>query len=185
MAMPTLPSFDPYGDNNSLSIRWEKWLKQFKTAMTAFNITTGTRLRASLLHFGGDDIQEVFETLTDTGSDDDFDKAEKALTDYFTPKQNVHYETIMFQATRQEQHESVQDYATRLRRLSKKCNFHDANREIYTQLIKGSSNESFVQHAMRKERTLDKLLEMAQAMETTVDRFHSLEIGDSSQQQVH
>ena len=187
MAMPSLPSLDAYGEPTSLSVRWQKWLKQFKSAMTAFDITSDTRLRASLLHFGGDDIQDIFETLPDTGDDTDYSKAVEALSKYFTPKKNIYYETLLFHATRQEQKETIQDFATRLRRLATKCDFHDADREIYTQLIKGSTNQTFVRHAMQKERTLAKLLEAAQSMDATVNRFRDLdlEVGESRHQQVH
>lgn len=59
------------------------------------NVTAKKRQRALLLHYAGEAVNEIFDTLPDTtaGDDDDpLDKAIQALTNYFTPKQNREYE---------------------------------------------------------------------------------------------
>ncbi|KAK3743590.1 hypothetical protein QZH41_010231, partial [Actinostola sp. cb2023] len=45
-----------------------------------------------LLHYAGPDADEIFDTLPDTGEDDDFDKAIEKLNQYFSPKTNTTYE---------------------------------------------------------------------------------------------
>ena len=50
------------------------------------------RQRALLLHYAGEQVYDIFETLTDTGESDDFDKACEKLTAYFSQKKNIEYE---------------------------------------------------------------------------------------------
>ena len=44
--------------------------------------------RALPLHSAGEKVQEIFETLQDTGTAADYEKAERAINDYFIPKVN-------------------------------------------------------------------------------------------------
>ena len=106
-SMPTLPPFDPYGDSTSLSQRWETWIKLFEGAMVGFNITAPKRKRALLFHFGGDALHKVFDTLEDTGDENDYVKATDALQSHFVPKKNIIYETIMFRRLTHHPEENV------------------------------------------------------------------------------
>ena len=58
----------------------------FKTA-----VDNTKRQRALLLHYAGESVNEILETLPDTDAGEDespFEKAVTALTNYFTPKKN-------------------------------------------------------------------------------------------------
>ena len=57
--------------------------------------------RALLLHSAGEAVQEIFETLTDTGEAKDYEKAVKALNDYFIPKVNSTYQNHLFRSMEQ------------------------------------------------------------------------------------
>eukprot|EP00057_Strongylocentrotus_purpuratus_P008996 XP_011663470.1 PREDICTED: uncharacterized protein K02A2.6-like [Strongylocentrotus purpuratus] len=78
MSMPILPPFDPHGDSASLSQRWEQYIKRFEGAMVGFNIIGPKRKRALLLHYGGEQLQNVFDTLPDTGTDNDYERKGRA-----------------------------------------------------------------------------------------------------------
>ncbi len=56
------------------------------------NITDASQKRALLLHYIGKEVNNLFETLPDTGEDKDFKKAHEALTQYFTLTKNVSFE---------------------------------------------------------------------------------------------
>jgi len=45
------------------------------------------RQRALLLHYAGEDVNEIFDTLEGTG--EDFATAKQKLKDYFAPKKNT------------------------------------------------------------------------------------------------
>ena len=119
-AMPTLAPFNPHSE---LSAKWEKWLKCFEGAMVSFNITTSKRKRALLLHYGGEQLQTVFDTLSDTGDENDYEKAKEVLTSHFVPKRNPIYETILFRRLTQNPDESVDQFCTQLRKAADKFDF--------------------------------------------------------------
>lgn len=107
-------AFHVHDEPNTVAARWTKWLKRFEGAMTGFNISDYKRKKALLLHFAGEDVQDIFETLTDTGDEKDYQKATTALTAYFTPKRNIVYETIHFRRTKQHGEETIDAYMSRV-----------------------------------------------------------------------
>ena len=82
---PLLP-FDPISDPTSLSQRWKTWKRRFETYLVAVNVKDNTQKRALLLYQAGEATQEIFETLPDTGDDDDYKTALDKLDEYFAPK---------------------------------------------------------------------------------------------------
>lgn len=82
--------FNAKGDPNSLGSRWTKWVYGFKTYIAAAGVTDDNQKRALLLHCSGESVQEVSDTLPNTG--ESFDEALVALDAYFKPKQNKHFE---------------------------------------------------------------------------------------------
>ena len=61
--LPTVPSFDPSGDPNTISQRWNKWKKSFVYYIEASGITNYVQKRNTLLHLVGIETQKIFETL--------------------------------------------------------------------------------------------------------------------------
>ena len=55
---------------------------------------TNKRQRALLLHYAGEDVNEIFDTLTDTG--EDIATAKLKLKKYFASKKNTEYEVYRF-----------------------------------------------------------------------------------------
>ena len=85
---PLLP-FDPISDPTSLSQRWKTWKRRFETYLVAVNVKDNTQKRALLLYQAGEATQEIFETLPDTGDDDDCKTALDKLDEYFAPKKKM------------------------------------------------------------------------------------------------
>ena len=179
MAMPNLPSFDPHSDPTSLSTRWKKWVRRFEDAMIGFDITSGKRQRALLLHYGGEELEDIFDTLDNTGSADEIQPAIDALTEYFTPKKNTVYEAIVFRDAVQEEHETVDQFCTRLRKLAKKCDFADTEKEIQIQIVAKCRSNYLRKRALEKERTLSNLLELARTIELAESRANRISPGIS------
>ena len=180
MAMPNLPAFDPYSDPPSLCTRWTKWQRRFEDAMIGFDITSAKRQRALLLHFGGEDLQDVFETLDNTGTVDEIKPALDALTAYFTPKKNTVYEAIIFRDAVQEENETIDQFCTRLRKLAKKCDFADSDREIQIQILAKCRSDYLRKRALEKERSLSNLLELARTIELAESRAKQISNATSS-----
>ena len=119
--LPPLPPFDPIGDPSSISQRWKSWKKRFETYIIAMNITEAAQKEALFLYQAGQETQEVFETIPDPDSAPEgstvYDIAMIKLTTYFTPKKNVDYEVFQFRQAAQLKSETIDQFATRLRKL--------------------------------------------------------------------
>ena len=68
-----------------------------------------------MLHLAGQDVQDVFSTLPDTGDAADYEEAVDALNAYFIPHVNTALARFAFQKLHQKPGETVQQFATRLR----------------------------------------------------------------------
>ena len=120
MALPTFPSFDISADSGAPGPRWKQYIARFRNLVIALNITDKNRQKALLLHYGGDEVNDVFDTLTITEAGEDespIDKAIDALSAYFKPKQNVAYEEYQFRDS-----ETIMAYYTRLKHLAQNAN---------------------------------------------------------------
>ena len=97
VSLPTFPPFDIHADTN-VGPRWTEWLARSDRLMTAMNISDQIRKRGLLLHYGGPDRDELFDTLTEaaaTGTATVYSTATKALTDYFSPQENTAFEVYI------------------------------------------------------------------------------------------
>ena len=83
-------------DQSNLVAQWEKYLKCFANLVTAMSTIDAGQKHALLLHYIGEEANDIFEILPDTGDDKEFKKACEALTKYFTPTKNVPFENFKF-----------------------------------------------------------------------------------------
>ena len=172
--LPPLPPFDPLSDPSSLSQRWKTWTKRFQMYLVATNITNDKQKRAMLLYQAGPATQEIFETLPDTG--EDFDTALTKLNDYFAPKKNVDYEIFQFRQAVQAPGETVEQFATRLRKVAANCEFHDVNAEIKSAIIQHCHSKRLRRYALREETlTLDNLIAKARSLEISETQASGIE----------
>ena len=70
-------------------------------------------------------MQEIFETLADTGPEAEYEKAVNALNAYFIPKVNSTYQNHLFRSMEQREGETVAQFVTRLRQVVKDCDYGD------------------------------------------------------------
>ena len=70
ISLPNFPPFDVHLDGNA-GPRWKKWLARFERLTIAMGITEDKQKRALLLHYGGPEVDETFDTLQDVGEDKD------------------------------------------------------------------------------------------------------------------
>ena len=90
-ALPTFPSFDPNADQGAPGVRFKKYISRFRNLIVATDIDDPKRQKAHLLHYIGEEVNDIFETLTvsePAEGETVLDVTIKALSDYFTPKQN-------------------------------------------------------------------------------------------------
>ena len=133
--------------------------------MIAMKMTDEGRKRTLLLHYVGEEVNNLFDTLPDKGEDTDFKKACEALTRYFTQKKNVSFEIFKFRNLKQESHETFDEFHTRLYTASKYCEFGD-NKE----------KEIKARYSFRTPTlTLTQLLDYARKLHETVRQAKGIE----------
>ena len=112
--LSSVKPFDPHGDPSSVCRRWQRWMKRFSLyadskglIIQADKDDNKIQRRALLLYSAGEDVQEIFETLVDTGGIKDYGISGKALNDYFIPKVNSTYQNHVFRSMEQHDGETV------------------------------------------------------------------------------
>ncbi|XP_063436697.1 uncharacterized protein LOC134718136 [Mytilus trossulus] len=160
-SLPNFPSFPVH--ENKAEIRWRKWISRLENLFIGLNIKDSKRQRALLLHYAGEDVNEVFDTLENTG--EDFGAAKQKLTAYFVPKKNTKYEICKFRQAKQTSDETIDSFHTRLRQLAVNCEFTEPSKEVKSQIIQGCHSTRLRRKALREDTTLEGLISLARALE--------------------
>ena len=79
------------------------------------------RMGAMFLHCARPEVQDIFDTLEETGKD--LVMACKKLQEYFEPKKHTLYNIYKFRQIMQEADESLDDYCRRPKLAAQKCEF--------------------------------------------------------------
>ena len=132
----TLKPLDTTGPAHIVAERWRKWKRSFEYYIAGRGITDKARCTALLLHLAGERVQDIFDSLRadlDPDAADPFKETLQALDNYFKIDANEPYERHVFRQMTQMEHETVSQYATRLRNQAVFCNFKDDQDQIRDQ----------------------------------------------------
>ena len=169
-----LPPFDPVTEPSSLCQRWKAWKRRFETYLVALNVTEDKQKRALLLYQAGQETQELFDTLPDTG--EDYATAIAKLDNYFMPKKNVDYEIFQFRQAPQKAGETVDQFVTRLRKLAINCEFTNLDKELKSAVIQRCESKHLRRYGLREtDMTLEKLLAKARSLEISEEQASGIE----------
>ena len=128
--LTSVKPFDPHGEPSGVGRRWKGLLIQADRADNKI------QRRALLLHSAGEAVQDIFETLANTGEAKYYERAEKGLNDCFIPKVNSTYQNNLFRSMEQQDGETVAQFVTRLRQVVKDCDYGDqAENQIRDQVV--------------------------------------------------
>lgn len=174
MALYNLERFECEGDVSSVSVRWERWKRSLNIYLEAAGIETQAKKRASLLHFGGVELQEIFYNIPGANATegDLFEIAIKKLDNYFAPKQSKVYERHIFRLLRQESGEKFEKFLVRLRLQAKKCQFDkNEDEQIIDQITEKCKADELRKKILKTGDmiTLDEIVAEANALEV-IDR---------------
>ena len=96
----SLPPYPPFEcQSEGKGIRWTQWITRLtNNVFVGYNITDDARKKALMLTYAGEDLNDIFDTLStdlvtpQPGIDEMvFSKAVEALDVYFNPKQNKEF----------------------------------------------------------------------------------------------
>ena len=132
--------FDCKGNPTSVGPRWRRWKRSFEFFLEAKGLSKDSQRTALLLHCAGQDVQDIFDTLTDPGpvpeGDTEYAKAMRSLDGYFVPQVNIPFERHEFRQAKQDESETADQFVMKLFQLSEHCEFVEAKEEhIRDQLI--------------------------------------------------
>ena len=102
-------------------------------------ITNVDKKKALLLTYGGEELNDLIESLPCTNAaegEDSFCYTVILLTNHFNPKMNIEMQRYIFRHKVQ-QSTKIDEFIQKLHQLSKTCNFTDTETEINSQLISG------------------------------------------------
>ena len=156
--LPAFPSFDIETDKSSAGPRWEKWVERLENLFIGLDIDDEDTKRALLLHFAGERVYDIYDaekkqTLAT------YDATKKVLKDYFDPKKNIQMEIYKFRCYKQLDGQSLDEFVTELRKLSKNCKFANIDSEILTQVIQNCKSNRLRRRALREpDKTLDDMV---------------------------
>ena len=109
--LPAFPPFDPHSNRTTLATRWRKWRRRFENLMISLRENDPAIKRALLLTYIGEDANDIFDTLPNTG--DDYNTAVQCLTEYFAPTENKDIAIFDFRQIKQESGESIDEFHRR------------------------------------------------------------------------
>ena len=137
-----------------------------KILMVALDVKDDKRKRALLLHYIGERTLDIFETLADIGTADNYKKACDALNKQFTPQKNTSFEVYEIRNTKQRADETLDQYHVRLVQMSKYCEFEKPDKEIKAQTELGTVSKQLRRHTFRNPKlTLCELLAFGRTQE--------------------
>ena len=181
--LPAIPPFSVH-DQTTLSQRWAKWRTSLEYFIAASGIADKKQQRAVLLHLAGPEVQEIFETFEDTGTE--YDHAITKLNAYFEPKKNVPFERQQFRQAIQGPGELMDTFVTRLRKLAQTCEFGNAKAMIWDQALDKCRSGKLRRRLLREPAlTLDQILTIARATEAADLQAEQMEAGTRQPPQIN
>ena len=152
-----LPPLDLTGSALEVSVRWKKWIQSFDYYATGHDITDQGRLASLLLHFAGQDVQDLYDTLpalpavaAGATARTELETTKGKLAAYFQHEPNQAFERHTFRRMVQVDGETVAQFVQRLRQQASYCSFADSNDALRDQLVEGVRDSSL------RKKLLDK-----------------------------
>ena len=187
-SLPGLTTFNVNGDPSKLSTEWKRWVKSLEIYIVAVNIKDNNRKKALLLHFLGEDGQDLYDTIKEIEpTTNQYELAIEKLNAFFLPKKNIQYERHLFNSLKQNSNETIGAYCSRLRIAAKTCEFGTLEDEmIRDHIIQTCSSTRLRRKLLQEARlTLEILLDIAQNMELSSSQAAEIEKSKSQSEQIN
>ncbi|RNA00863.1 Retrovirus-related Pol poly from transposon [Brachionus plicatilis] len=163
-------------DGRSIATRWTSWIRRFDVFLEASSFTDDRPCIATLLHVGGEKIEEIYEAKRNASTlkkDEKYAVIKKMFSDYFLPQKNIDMQTY------QRQGEGIDAYSVRLKTLATSCEFGTStDREIKLQLIQGCLDKRIKLKAAQDNSS--EFSSEAEQGSSEVEAAYQLKDGDES-----
>ncbi|XP_062529147.1 uncharacterized protein LOC134200371 [Bombyx mori] len=169
------------GNSVSRADAWKRWRKQFHLSLKASGVhkeegSVQASLLINLIGTEGFDVYETFKFSNDTEKDD-VTVLLKKFDEYFGVKPNVTLARYNFYMRNQEGGESIDQYVTALKLLSKTCEFKTLEEEfIRDRIVCGIKNTIVRDRLLRTDDlTMDKAIKICKVDEVSADSSRVLQ----------
>jgi hypothetical protein len=146
-------------------------------------VTKDEQTRALLLHVAGEEVQDIIETLDNTGTKYDQAVAALPVSDYFKPRKHISFERHVFRHAKQKEDETIDNFIVRLSKLSVSCEYTVDQKEdmIRDQVVDGCKSTELRRKLLAVENlTLDKVRKIARTYELSVTHASKMDKGEDS-----
>lgn len=141
-----------------LAVEWRKWKRGLEYYLEASNVVGQRERRNLLLHLGGPELQDIFDSLPGVHDvphvavDPPFyDVAIEKLDAHFQPIQRRTYERHVFRQIAQKNGERFNDFVMKLRVQANRCDFDQEGGSVRDSMIIDQIAEKCLSSALRKK----------------------------------
>lgn len=168
-----LPSYAPFTptEGPEVAAEWDDWLDGFQTLTRAMNIKRPKTKKDLLLWYIGGTTRKIFRKLRNTGNDEDYESAVKALNEHFSPKMNNIFLMNSALQIRQEKNETMDSFYIKIKEKIDLIKFQDMDANqvkeliILSHLVTFCQNNGLRKKALKDSLSLDDFLKDARAYE--------------------
>lgn len=142
----------------NLSLNWEKWRRRFENYLIATDLCEKPEKKqcAVLLHYIGEECEDIYSTFTFTTEETNkINFLLQKFEDYFKPKRNITYERYKFFTRKQQQHETVDQFVTVLKKLASTCEFGNLKNDLIKDLLICGLQSNVLRETLLKDTDLD------------------------------
>ena len=165
--------------DGNVAENWRRWKKAYELYMTATEKDKKSQKIqcATFLTLAGEAAITVYETLT--FEETEKDKIEPLISKFEAfcmPKKNVTHERHVFNLRKQKPEESVEQFATELKRLAKNCEYGELTDSIIKdRIVEGINNDSTRAWLLReKDLSLQRCIEVCKSSEVAEEHMKTL-----------
>lgn len=149
-------------------IQWSRWRKQLESAFAINNTPADKKIHHLLHHMGFATYNILCDKLSPAEPESKtYEQVCEVLAEVFDPKPLEIVESYRFHLSRQESHQSVDDFMIELKKIAAHCNFNTfLDTALRNQLVFGLKNKTIRNRLLEESNlTLAKALQTAKAME--------------------
>lgn len=172
-------------DNGNMANKWKLWLQRYEwfEIATKLNKQPDEIQVATFMGSIGEDAVTIFNTFKLTA--DQLKKVKNIkdeYTNHFTPKVNLTYERYLLHKIVQANGESFDEFLTRIRSQSNKCEFGDLQDSlVLDQIVVGTLSDKLREKLLcEDDLKLDKAIKMCKASEISSKQIQDLQKEDTS-----
>ena len=181
--MENISTPKPMDFSGNMAENWKKFSERFQLYLQASgaNAKSDKTRIALLLHIMGEEAIDIFNSFTweNAGDKDKYKNVLEKFEKYFTPKKNVVLERFNFNRAKFESKESIDTFVTKLKNLSKSCEYGDLTGSLIRDKIVISITDTGLQERLLREAdlTLDKCIQLCKTSELTKHHMQTLQEG--------